>query len=539
MKINKTIFPLACLFFLAQISTGQVKDQIQKITLQPGEKVWAGVINDGQKMPFASDYACDFYGNNNSNQAQPLILTSNGQFVWSELPYNFIVKDNEIKITDSYNQVVTGKSGNTLAEAQRYVRQKYFPANGKLPDTLLFARPQYNTWIELTYNQNQVDVSKYAQAILDNGFPAGVLMIDDTWQEDYGLWKFHPGRFSNPKEMIDKLHTMGFKVMVWICPFVSADQAAIYNALKKSKALLLEKKSGTDTWQNQTKPLMIEWWNGQSAVLDFSNPAAVDWFNQQLDRLVKDYGVDGFKFDAGDMRFYPSNGLSKGNVTPNQQCELFTQFGLRFPLNEYRACWKMGGQPLAQRLQDKSHSWGDLRKLIPNMIMEGLSGYAFSCPDLIGGGEWTSFLDESKLDRELVVRSAQVHALMPMMQFSVAPWRILKPDQLEAVKKAVALRMKYTPLIMKLANEAAKTGEPIMKSMEYVFPNQGFVEVKDQFMLGDQILVAPLLEKGKIQREIKLPKGEWKADDGKKFKGSSSYMIDVPLDRLPYFQLVK
>jgi alpha-glucosidase len=173
------------------------------------------------------------------------------------------------------------------------------------------------------------------------------------------------------------------------------------------------------------------------------------------------------------------------------------------------------------------------------MIIEGLSGYAFSCPDLIGGGEWTSFLDESKLDRELVVRSAQVHALMPMMQFSVAPWRILKPDQLDAVKKAVALRMKYTPLIMKLANEAAKTGEPIMKSVEYVFPDQGFADVKDQFMLGDQILVAPMLEKGKTQREVKLPKGDWKSDDGKKFKGGNSYTIDVPLDRLPYFQLVK
>ena len=537
-SFKKFIF-VGCLFAISQVTTGQVKDQIQKITLQPDEKVWSGVINDGQKMPFASEYSFDFYGNNNSNQAQPLILTSKGQFVWSELPYKFTVKDNEISITDAYNQVFTGKSGNTLAEVQRYVRQKYFPANGKLPDTLLFARPQYNTWIELTYNQNQVDVLKYAQAILDNGFPAGVLMIDDTWQEDYGLWKFHPGRFSNPKEMIDKLHTMGFKVMVWICPFISADQAAIYNSLKKSKSLLLEKKSETDTWQTQSKPLMIEWWNGQSAVLDFSNPAAVNWFNQQLDRLVKDYSIDGFKFDAGDMRFYPANGLSKGNVTPNQQCELFTQFGLRFPLNEYRACWKMGGQPLAQRLQDKSHSWGDLRKLIPNMIIEGLSGYAFSCPDLIGGGEWTSFLDESKLDRELVVRSAQVHALMPMMQFSVAPWRILKPDQLDAVKKVVALRMKYTPLIMKLANEAAKTGEPILKSLEYVFPNQGFAEIKDQFMLGDQIVVAPMLEKGKTQRAVKLPKGVWTADDGKKFKGGSSYTIDVPLDRLPYFQLVK
>ena len=52
MKIYKTKFPLACLFFLAQATSGQVKDQIQKLTLQPDEKVWTGVINDGQKMPF-------------------------------------------------------------------------------------------------------------------------------------------------------------------------------------------------------------------------------------------------------------------------------------------------------------------------------------------------------------------------------------------------------------------------------------------------------------------------------------------------------
>ena len=535
----KVLISWSCLSALNLLCFGQSTPQIRKIAISPSEKVWAGVINDGQKMPFSSDYSMDFYGNNNSNQTQPLILTGQGQFVWSELPYQFSVRGDELSIKDPYNLVITGKSGNTLAEVQRYVRQKYFPATGKMPDTLLFARPQYNTWIELTYNQNQADVLKYAQAILDNGFPPGVLMIDDTWQEDYGLWIFHPGRFPNPRAMVDKLHAMGFKVMVWICPFVSADQAAIYNTLKKSKALLLEKKSDSDTWQSQTKPLMIEWWNGQSAVLDFSNPTAVDWFNQQLDRLAGDYGIDGFKFDAGDMHFYPSNGLSKGNVTPNQQCELFAQFGLRFPLNEYRACWKMGGQPLAQRLQDKAHSWGDLKKLIPNMIVEGLSGYVFSCPDLIGGGEWTSFLDESKLDRELVVRSAQVHALMPMMQFSVAPWRILKPEQLEAVKKAVALRMQNTPLIMRLAREAAKTGEPIMKGMEYVFPNQGFTEVKDQFMLGDQILVAPMLEKGKAQRSVKLPGGEWKGDDGKMYKGGSSYTIDVPLNRLPYFQMVK
>lgn len=148
------------------------------------------------------------------------------------------------------------------------------------------------------------------------------------------------------------------------------------------------------------------------------------------------------------------------------------------------------------------------------MILEGLSGYSFSCPDMIGGGEWTSFLDESILDQDLIVRSAQLHALMPMMQFSVAPWRVLDSVHLNAVKAAVALRASFTPLIMQLAHEAATTGEPIVKSMEYEFPSQGFETVIDEFMLGDNLLVAPMLEKGKEFRNVKLPNGKWKTSGG-------------------------
>lgn len=478
----------------------------------------------------------NFYANNKLNQLQPLILTNKGQYIWSEQPYQFEIKGNEILLSGSNNQVVTGKAGGTLAEAQSFVRQKYFPASGKMPDTLLFSRPQYNTWIELTYHQNQIDILKYAKGIIDNGLPAGVLMIDDTWHEDYGLWKFHPGRFPKPKEMIDELHAMGFKVMLWICPFVSADQSLLYNKLKESKAFLLERKVASDTWQSQSKPLMVEWWNGQSAMLDFSNPTAVSWFNEQLDRLVNDYGIDGFKFDAGDMEHYPGNRISKLDITPNEHTELYAQFGLRFPLNEYRACWKMGGQPLAQRLLDKLHSWVDLKKLIPNMILEGLCGYSFSCPDMIGGGMWTSFFDESILDQDIVVRSAQCHALMPMMQFSVAPWRILDAEHMEAVRKTVALRMKFTPLIMQLAREAAKTGIPIMRSLEFEFPNQGLEQIVDEFMLGSNVLVAPMLEKGNLRKVI-LPNGKWKSPDGKILKGGKTYELNVGLDQLLYFEL--
>ncbi len=538
MQLKKLLKALGCLVLSANAIA---QENTISVPIDKNEKIWAGIIVDGNKMPLNQGYTKDFYGDNYGNQTQPLILTNKGQYIWSEEPYKFEIKDDRIIISSAHGPVQTGKEGNTLAEVQRYASKRFFPASGATPDTLLFTCPQYNTWIELLYNHNQEDILKYARGILANGLPPGVLMLDDTWQEDYGLWNFHPGRFPNPKKMMDELHEMGFKVMVWICPFVSPDQYQICNQINKQKGFLLKKQSTNSTWENSGEPMVVNWWNGYSHVLDFTNPKATKWFNDQLDRLVKDYGVDGFKFDAGDFKYYPTgqNAISMKPVTPNEHGRLFAEIGLRFPLNEYRACWKMAGQPLVQRLRDKKHSWDDLRTLVPNMLVENLMGYTFSCPDLIGGGEFTSFLDKTKIDQDLIVRSTQCHALMTMMQFSVAPWKVLDKEHFDAVKKAVDVRMKFSPLIMKLANQSAITGEPIMKPMEFVYPNQGFADVKDQFMLGDQILVAPMLEKGKTQREVKLPKGEWKADDGKKFKGGSSYTIEITLDRLPYFQFIK
>jgi alpha-glucosidase len=198
----------------------------------------------------------------------------------------------------------------------------------------------------------------------------------------------------------------------------------------------------------------------------------------------------------------------------------------------------MAGQPLAQRLRDKAHEWEDVQKLIPHMLAEGLAGYTFSCPDLIGGGDFDSFQDLKRFDQDLVVRSAQVHALMPMMQFSVAPWRVLDAEHLKAVKLAVKIREQFTPTILELARQSAKTGEPIVRSLEYAFPHQGFEDVKDQFMLGDTILVAPLDRKGS-SRQVVLPKGDWIGDDGKTHPGGATYTLEVPLGRIPYFRLKK
>jgi alpha-glucosidase (family GH31 glycosyl hydrolase) len=157
---------------------------------------------------------------------------------------------------------------------------------------------------------------------------------------------------------------------------------------------------------------------------------------------------------------------------------------------------------------------------------------------MVGGGDWVSFRDPKTFNQDIIVRSAQIHALMPMMQFSVAPWRVLDAVHLAAVKNAVSIREKFTPQILELAQQSAKTGESIISSLEYYFPNQGFENVTNQYMLGRTILVAPIDDQS-TKRNVILPKGKWTADDGKKYAGGKTYAIDVPLDRLPYFILDK
>ena len=87
-----------CIFNLMISCFAQDAKTVSRIVLSADEKVWAGVINDGYLMPFSSDYTMDFYANNKSNQSQPLLLTNKGQFVWSEQPYKFEIKGNEIII---------------------------------------------------------------------------------------------------------------------------------------------------------------------------------------------------------------------------------------------------------------------------------------------------------------------------------------------------------------------------------------------------------------------------------------------------------
>ena len=510
----------------------------KEIMLEPGEKIWGAFVADGKDMPFMPGHVADMRESNKGNQVQPLLLTSKGRYIWSESPFAFEVSDDKLTITAKEGEILVKDAGATLADAHAAAMADLMPPKGMIPPEEFFTKPQYNTWIELIYNQNQEDILRYARNIVGNGFPPGILMIDDTWQEDYGKWDFHPKRFPDPKSMVDELHRLGFKVMLWICPFVSMDQALICREINSFKGFLMNPE-GNGMWAGSYHPYPVIWWNGTSAVLDFSNEKSVEWFKGELRRLQNDYGVDGFKFDAGDFRYYTGDGLSKYPMIPAEQCRKFAEIGLDYLYNEYRATWKMGNEPLVQRLHDKKHSWSDLGKLIPEMLAANLLGYPFSCADMIGGGDFLTFFNNEKIDQDLVVRSAQCHAFMPMMQFSVAPWRILDKRHMDAVKKSVETREKIMPYLMAAVKKAADEGTPVVCNMEFLYPGAGYETVKDQFFLGEDFLVTPMLQAGEGMRTVVLPEGKWLSDRGELLTGPTSVETDVPLERIPYFKKVE
>ena len=161
--------------------------------------------------------------------------------------------------------------------------------------------------------------------------------------------------------------------MLWLVPFVSPDSATF--RYLSGQGFLVREPDGA--------PAIRQWWNGYSAVLDATHPGAVDWLHDALGALVTEHGVDGFKFDGGDFYSYLADRPHRtGPPTRPASARRGPGSGLAYPFNEYRACWKMGGQPLAQRLHDKPPTWGagGLASLIPEAIAQGLIGHPFICP---------------------------------------------------------------------------------------------------------------------------------------------------------------
>ena len=301
-----------------------------KFQMEHGENWWGGTSDDGCIAPFNHDTVLSRdFRISSPNQTMPMYISNHGRCIWSEDPFGVEICDGNFFIDG--DRVFLEKFGNTLREAYTTAQNKYFPPQGQRLPEEFFVTPQYNTWMQYTYNPTQEGVIQYAKDILSNGFAPGILIIDEGWHKPYGTWEFDPVKFPNPKEMISQLHNMGFSIMLWVVPYVRADGVEF---IKKYTKDFNPESFDTAFLRNEDGKIAItEWWNGFSASFDLTKQCDVNILDGQLSRLVNEYGVDGFKFDGGCLEHWTGihtvNGPVDPSISPAQPNIAWNDFGTR------------------------------------------------------------------------------------------------------------------------------------------------------------------------------------------------------------------
>ena len=107
------------------------------------------------------------------------------------------------------------------------------------------------------------------------------------------------------------------------------------------------------------------------------------------------------------------------------------------------------------------------------------------------------------------------------------------------VTRAAQLHKSMADEIITLVRDAERTGEPIVRTLEYNDPHQGYEKITDEYMLGDDILVCPVITKGTFEKDITFPQGLWKNEDGKIYEGRQVVHMPTPVDKLLWFRRVK
>lgn len=465
----------------------------------------------------------------------PLLLSSKGRYVWSDRPFAFEFKEGVLYLESKYEKIEAEQAGKTLRDAYMAACSEHFPFDGREPAELMFTKPQFNNWIEtVVLGINQENAEKFVDALHESGFPCGVVMIDGGWQRYHGCRDFNPDTFPEPTRLFDKIHDYGYKGVLWCAYFLTPDSRPEYVSYRPGGQNILVRRR-----DNPREAALVWWWSGISVTMDLTAPAVRQKFVDELKAMAERFHFDGFKFDGGDPEYFRGNALfSEPWMEPADFAHAYNLAGLDFPYNEYRAGFKAGGLPLVLRLHDVGHSWEELSTIIPNMTLAGLSGQPYVFADMIGGGLSSCFYPGKTFSHKLFIRSCQIQALTPMMQFSAAPWRVLTKEECDICRHFADLHVEFGPYIMEQVHLASSTGEPIMRSMEYEFPGCGYERVDGQFMLGPKYLVAPVTTEDDC-KTVYLPAGRWRDDQGKTWRGPKVLELkDVPLERLPYYEKI-
>lgn len=402
--------------------------------------------------------------------------------------------------------------------------------------TSLTGRPQlpplwsFGTWMSRISYFTEDEARDVAAKLRENKIPSDVIHLDTgwfdvDWQCDY---EFSPSRFSDPQAMINDLKDQGFHISLWQLPYFVPGNKYFPELVKNGLAV----RTGRGTLPYE------------DAVLDFTNPATVEWYQDKIGRLI-DMGVGAIKVDFGEAA--PIEAIYHNGHTGWQEHNLY-------PLRYNKAVsdvtrqrsgdniiWARSAWAGSQRYP--THWGGDAATTDAGMLGTiraglslGASGFPFWSHDI---GGFVTATPEALYRRWLpmgfLTSHSRAHGAPP-----TEPWLFDNPDFVDYFRQAAEMKYKLMPYVYTQASLAAERGLPMFRALFIEFPDDpGAWLVEDEYMFGDCMLVAPLLENGS-KRDVYLPGGSKWIDyqTGKVYRpGWNS--ISVPADALQAVILVR
>ena len=406
----------------------------------------------------------------------------------------------------------------------------------------------YDLWISSNEWNTQERVRSELAASLESGIYPGVVVLE-AWSDESTFTVFRDAHYSNtngkeglsnsdisypadgawpdPKAMIDDLHEKDIRLILWQIPVIKdsgtpGSQAEVNWNFAISNNMIVKDGLG--------EPYKVRgFWFQDGLLPDLTSPAVREWWGEQRRYLVEDLGVDGFKTDGGehawgaDLQYLDGQlGLVKNNQFPVGYAQTFHEL-LRM-CGKWPVTFSRAGYSGSQKFPtfwagDENSTWQALRASIIAGISASASGFFFWGWDIGGfSGEIPS--------AELYLRGTAMATFCPIMQIHSefnhhqvpsndrTPWNLAKrhndPKILSSFRRFAGIRKSLIPYLSSEAENSVVSGRPLMAGLFFDFPDDVNIwSVPYQYLLGRDLLVAPVVEGSTSSLEIYLPDGVW------------------------------
>jgi len=419
----------------------------------------------------------------------------------------------------------------------------------------LLPRWAHGLWGTGYPQENQERVLALAREHRRRNIPLDVIILDYHWEEAFHNFRWRRSLFPDPGRLIAELRGLGIRLGLILTPFVNRENIPLAKRILNWR--LRNLPPGEERADERALPEYEEcvqndllshphvwWWFGRGGMIDFTSRRAVRWWVGKLQPLLRQ-GIAFFKNDDGE--YLPRTARSALGLLGAEHHNLYgfyygkatfealQDLDDRRPLVYSRSVWAGSQRYPGLFLGDQTPTFQHMRGTLRAGLNLGLAGFAYWTADVFGlDGRTTPETHMRYAQWALFAPIARYFWRPPEIDPTRYPWSHGKAAE-DNFRRLAELRYRLLPYYSQLAWEAHLTGQPLLRPMMLEFPgDERFAVTDDQVMIGDRLLLAPVLDAGARSRTVLLPGGLWHDFwTSRSWTGGAATTVPAPLDRVP------